>query len=164
MTPMAHRISSATAAVALLAVAGLAGPSAVSAATTPVVSGTTLTLTGDVAADRVTIADNGADLTIAVNGSVPSTDFGGQTLPANDTIDLVFDAGGGDDEITIATAGLKSVTADGGAGDDVLTGSNEGDHLIGGADDDRIVGGRGGDDVDGGAGNDVLVWNNGDGS
>src|SRR5215217_8344932 len=88
----------------------------------------------------------------------------GAALPANNTIDLVANAGGGDDEITIATANLKSVTADGGAGDDVLTGNNDADHLIGGADDDRIVGARGGDDVDGGAGNDVLVWNNGDGS
>src|SRR5215213_2852955 len=164
MTPIANRIRMATAAVALLGAAALAGPPTVSPATVPVVSGTTLTITGDDAADRVIIADNGVNLTISVNGANPSTDFGGQTLPIDNSIDLVFNAGGGDDEVTIATANLKSVTADGGAGDDVLTGNNDADHLIGGADDDRIVGARGGDDIDGGAGNDVLVWNNGDGS
>ena len=34
----------------------------------------------------------------------------------------MFNAGG-DDEITVATANLESVTADSGAGDDILTGT-----------------------------------------
>ena len=164
MTPTALRIRTATAAAALVAAAALAGPPAVSAATTPVVTGTTLTLTGDDAADRVTIADNGTNLTISVNGGAASTDFGGQTLPIDNSIDLVFNAGGGDDEITIATANLKSVTADGGAGDDILTGNLDKDALSGGDGDDRVIGGRGDDTMAGGAGNDVLVWNNGDGN
>src|SRR5215217_5227647 len=88
----------------------------------------------------------------------------GAALPANNTIDLVANAGGGDDEITITTANLKSVTADGGAGDDVITGNNDADTLSGGDGDDRIVGARGGDTMNGGTGNDVLVWNDGDGS
>jgi Ca2+-binding RTX toxin-like protein len=164
MTPTAHRIFTAATAVAALAAAALAGPPAVSAATVPTVNGTALTLTGDDAADRVVIGDNGTLLTIAVNGAAPSTDFGGQTLPADNTIDLVFNAGGGDDEITIATPNLKSVTADGGAGDDILTGNNDADTLSGGDGDDRVIGARGGDTLNGGAGNDTLVWNNGDGS
>ena len=165
MTPTPHRIRTTTAVVALLAAAALAGPPTVSAATTPEVDGTTLTLTGDDAPDRVVIGEDAAGLlTMAINGGTATTDFGGTTLPANNTIDLVADAGGGDDEITITTANLKSVTADGGAGDDVLTGNNDADALSGGDGEDRIVGARGGDAMSGGAGNDVLVWNNGDGS
>jgi Ca2+-binding RTX toxin-like protein len=165
MTPTPHRIRTTTAVVALLAAAALAGPPTVSAATTPEVDGTTLTLTGDDAPDRVVIGEDAAGLlTMAINGGTATTDFGGTTLPANNTIDLVADAGGGDDEITITTANLKSVTADGGAGDDVLTGNNDADTLSGGDGEDRIVGARGGDAMSGGAGNDVLVWNNGDGS
>src|SRR5215207_10884610 len=143
MTPIAFRIRTATAAVALLGAAALAGSPTVSAATVPVVNGTTLTLTGDNASDRVVIGDAGGLLTIAVNGAAATTDFGGTTLPANDTIDLVANGGGGDDEITIATANLKSVVADGGAGDDILTGNNDADTLSGGDGDDRLIGARG---------------------
>jgi len=164
MTPIAFRIRTATAAAALIAAAALAGPPIVSAATVPSVNGTTLTVTGDDAPDRVVIGEADGLLTIAVNGGAPTKDLGGTTLPANDTVDLVANAGGGDDELTIATAGLKSATADGGAGDDVLIGNNDADALSGGDGDDRLVGARGGDTVAGGAGNDVLVWNNGDGS
>jgi Ca2+-binding RTX toxin-like protein len=162
---MAHRIRTATTAVALLAAAALAGPPTVSAATVPTVNGTTLTLTGDDAADRVVIGENAAGLlTIAENGAAASTNFGGTTLPADNTIDLVWNAGGGDDELTITTANLETVTADGGAGDDILTGNNDADTLSGGDGDDRVIGARGGDTMNGGNGNDTLVWNNGDGS
>src|ERR671910_804228 len=132
MTPTAHRIRTATTAVALLAAAALAGPPTVSAATVPTVNGTPLTL--------------------------------GAAVPADNTIDLVFNSGGGDDELTITTANLKSVTADGGAGDDILTGNNDADTLSGGDGDDRVIGARGGDTANGGNGNDTIVWNNGDGS
>jgi Ca2+-binding RTX toxin-like protein len=161
MTPNAHRIRTTTAVAALLAAAALAGPPTVSAATTPTVNGTTLTLTGDDAADRVVVGEDAGLLTATVNGTPLNL---GAALPADNTIDLVFNAGGGDDEITITTANLKSVTADGGAGDDILTGNNDADTLSGGDGDDRVVGARGGDTMAGGAGNDVLVWNDGDGS
>jgi Ca2+-binding RTX toxin-like protein len=164
MTPSAHRIRTATTVAALLAAAALAGPPTVSAATVPTVTGTTLTLTGDDAADRVVIGEDAGNLTMTVNGGAPITDFGTGTLPANNTIDLVANAGGGDDEITITTANLRSVTADGGAGDDILTGNNDADTLSGGEGDDRVIGARGGDTMSGGNGNDTLVWNNGDGS
>src|SRR5215218_6008244 len=162
MTPTAHRIRTATTVAALLAAAALAGPPTVSAATVPTVTGTTLTLTGDDAADRVVIGEDAGNLTMTVNGGAPITDFGTGTLPANNTIDLVANAGGGDDEITITTANLRSVTADGGAGDDILTGNNDADTLSGGEGDDRVIGARGGDTMSGGNG--TLVWNNGDGS
>ena len=164
MTPTAHRIRTATTVAALLAAAALAGPPTVSAATVATVNGTTLTLTGDDAADRVVIGEDAGNLTMTVNGGAPITDFGTGTLPANNTIDLVANAGGGDDEITITTANLRSVTADGGAGDDILTGNNDADTLSGGEGDDRVIGARGGDTMSGGNGNDTLVWNNGDGS
>src|SRR5215217_6338034 len=161
MTPNAHRIRTTTAVAALLAAVALAGPPTVSAATTPTVNGTTLTLTGDDAADRVVVGEDAGLLTATVNGTPLDL---GAALPANNTIDLVANAGGGDDEITITTANLKSVTADGGAGDDVITGNNDADTLSGGDGDDRVVGARGGDTMNGGTGNDVLVWNDGDGS
>src|SRR5215208_3269401 len=142
MTPTAHRIRTSTAVAALLAAAALAGPPTVSAATAPSVDGTTLTVTGDAAADRVVIGEADGLLTLAVNGAAATKDLGGTTLPANDTIDLVVNAGGGDDEVTIATAGLKSVTADGGAGDDILTGNNDADTLSGDDGDDHVKGSR----------------------
>jgi Ca2+-binding RTX toxin-like protein len=158
---MAHRIRTATTVVALLATAALAGPPTVSAATVPTVNGTTLTLTGDDAADRVVVGEDAGQITVTVNGAPLNL---GAAVPADNTIDLVSNSGGGDDELTITTANLKSVTADGGAGDDILTGNNDADTLSGGDGDDRVIGARGGDTMNGGAGNDTLVWNNGDGS
>jgi Ca2+-binding RTX toxin-like protein len=164
MTPTAHRIRTTTAVAALLAAVALAGPPAVSAATTPTVDATTLTLAGDDASDRVVVGEAAGLLTLSVNGAPATKDIDGTTLPADNTIDLVANAGGGDDEITITTANLKSVTADGGAGDDILIGNSDADTLSGGDGDDRIVGAGGKDTMSGGAGNDVLVWNNGDGN
>jgi len=145
MTPTAHRIRTATAVAALLATAALAGPPAVSAATVPTVTGTTLTLTGDDASDRVVVGEDAGLLTVTVNGAPLNL---GAALPADNTIDLVANAGGGDDEITITTANLKSVTADGGAGDDILTGNNDADTLSGGDGDDRVIGARGNDTME----------------
>src|SRR5918993_795128 len=161
MTPTAHRTRTATTVVALLAAAALAGPPTVSAATVPTVNGTTLTLTGDDAADRVVVGEDAGQITVTVNGAPLNL---GAAVPADNTIDLLSNSGGGDDELTITTANLKSVTADGGAGDDILTGNNDADTLSGGDGDDRVIGARGGDTMNGGNGNDTLVWNNGDGS
>ena len=64
-----------------------------------------------------------------------------------------------------------TLSVDGGAGADAVSGSDgpdlilgsEGnDVLNGGGGDDRIVGDRGNDTVSGGASDDTLVWNNGD--
>ena len=163
MTPTVHRIRTAATAVAILATAALAGPPAVSAATVPTVDGTTLTLTGDDAADRVVIGEDAGKLTMAVNGGAATNQFAGVTLPADNTIDLVFNAGGGDDEITIATANLKSFTVDGGAATTCSPARRTSTTLPGGDDDDRVSApGRRHDE--GGDGNDMLVWNNGDDS
>lgn len=82
---------------------------------------------------------------------------------------------GGDDAVaaTPATGTRILLTANGGTGADVLSGTPGPDLLNGGDDadilsglggDDRVVGDRGGDAMNGGDGDDTLVWNNGDGS
>src|SRR5215218_386661 len=55
----------------------------------------------------------------------------------------------------------RSVTVDGGAGDDLLTGGAEDDQIIGGEGNDYLAGYGGNDDVDGGAGHDSLFGNGG---
>lgn len=156
---------------AAAAAAALALPASVSAAYNSAIAGTTLTLSGDAAADTLTVAETGGLLNHnqVGNGFNSPTDFdnaaaGDQTLPANNTIDLVVNAGDGDDAVTINTANLLSVTVDGQGGNDALTGNNDADNLRGGPGDDVVVGARGNDDMEGGDGNDVFIWNNGDGS
>ena len=82
--------------------------------------------------------------------------------------------GGADSLTSVDGVGARTLlSVDGGAGDDVIKGSDgpdlivggEGnDTLDGGAGDDRIVGDRGSDTMNGDAGDDTLVWNNGDGT
>lgn len=77
------------------------------------------------------------------------------------TENVVMQTGSGDDTITVndlAGTGIRTVTADGGDGNDVLNGSATGASLllIGGAGDDVLTGGRGADVLDGGSGNDIL--------
>src|SRR5829696_884520 len=171
MTPMAHRIRIATAAASLIALAGLAGPPTVSAATIPAVNGTTLTFTGDGAGDNLVIGESDGLLTQSVNGAAATKDIAGQAVPANNTINVVVNAGGGEDVVTVTTPNLASLTVDGGPGNDTITGNADDDQLRGGdgADsltggdgDDRISGDDGEDTMAGGLGNDVMVWNPGD--
>jgi Ca2+-binding RTX toxin-like protein len=74
---------------------------------------------------------------------------------------------GGDDTIT-ATNGLRTLPTalelDGGAGDDVITGSDRDDVIFGGGGDDLVRGGIGSDLIFLGAGKDTALWNPGDGS
>jgi Ca2+-binding RTX toxin-like protein len=156
---------------ALTATGALAMPALANASFGSAISGTTVTLTGDGASDALTFADAGGLLThnLTGNGFNSTSDFdnvaaGDQTVPANDTIAVVVNAGAGDDTVTLATALTGSATIDGEAGDDLITGNNDVDALRGGDGNDRVVGARGNDDVEGGNGNDTLVWNNGDGS
>jgi Ca2+-binding RTX toxin-like protein len=161
MTPT-RKYRRAAAFVAVAASAGLALPATAGATVTPVLDGTTLTVTSDADPDNITIAAAGGFLT--VNGAATAA-------PSNDTIDLVVNGGDGNDNITInlAVDQAKSITADGGSGNDILTGSDaDADALRGGDGNDRIVGRSNPDaifdDMEGGLGNDVLVWNPGDDS
>jgi hypothetical protein len=141
----------------------------------------------------------GAD-TVEVNGGTAAETFtvtsaaGGRvafarTTPAPFTLDigtserLRLNAGDGNDQFTVGT-GLTAlaISADGGGGNDTLTGSDGAETLAGGAGNDTVTGGAGNDNLAGGdgndtlvgspgndqmagdAGDDLLVWNNGDGS
>lgn len=64
---------------------------------------------------------------------------------------VVFSGGEGNDFLN-ASGTFTPITADGGAGDDIL---------IGGAGDDILIGGDGADLLIGGAGNDILIGGNG---
>ena len=138
----------------------------VSAATVPTVNGTTLTLTGDDAADtRHDRRRRQPNLGAAVNCG---SDIDRPRRPARWP-----PTSRSTSSSTPAAATTRSrsprrrpgrASADGGAGNDLLTGNNAAESSRGGDGNDRLVGARGGDTMDGGAGNDVLVWNNGDGS
>lgn len=79
---------------------------------------------------------------------------------------LVLNANGGNDSFTCTgnLAALIAITADGGAGNDTLLGSNGADVLLGGDNDDFVDGNQGNDTAFLGAGNDVFQWDPGDGS
>ena len=71
---------------------------------------------------------------------------------------------GGDDQLTVSP-GLPGllVTADGGSGNDSLTGAEEADSLVGGAGNDTLTGGGGSDLLDGQEGDDRLLARDGHG-
>src|SRR5689334_6089552 len=125
MTPSAQRIRTLTALAAVAAAAALAGPSAANAATTPTFNpvNNTATVTSDAASDAIVVGDAGGLLTVSTNGGPASTDFGGVTVPADGTVNLVVNGGDGDDTITIATPNVSSVTVDGGNGNDTINGN-----------------------------------------
>jgi Ca2+-binding RTX toxin-like protein len=79
------------------------------------------------------------------------------TEAANDR--LVVNALAGDDVVEASglAAGAIQLTADGGAGDDVLVGGDGNDTLVGGVGDDVLVGGLGLDILNGGDGDDVEI-------
>lgn len=70
-------------------------------------------------------------------------------------------AGGGDDEVSVAKDVTAPATLRGGAGDDLLVGGGGSDKLIGGNGDDRLVGWRESDLLYGGPGSDTLVGGQG---
>jgi Ca2+-binding RTX toxin-like protein len=80
--------------------------------------------------------------------------------------ELVLNASGGNDTLVCSgnLAALIHITADGGAGDDVLLGGNGADMLLGGDGNDFLDGQQGADTALMGAGDDVFQWDPGDGS
>jgi Ca2+-binding RTX toxin-like protein len=79
---------------------------------------------------------------------------------------LVLNANGGNDTFAATgnLAALIKITADGGAGNDTLTGSNGPDLLLGGDGNDLVDGNQGNDVVFLGAGDDTAVFNPSGGS
>ena len=144
------------------AAAALAAFPAVASAATVNVAPPNITVTGDDNPETITIADAGGFITV---------DGTATTATANDTFDLTVNALGGDDTVVVNTALLRTVTINGGDGndtvngspdDDIINGGNGLDTLNGGAGDDRISGNDADDTMNGDAGNDVMVWNPGD--
>ncbi|MBE2316333.1 hypothetical protein DVA67_010125 [Solirubrobacter sp. CPCC 204708] len=83
------------------------------------------------------------------------TSFSGNDVLATGAgvaMNMVIDAGSGDDTITT------------GDGNDLVNGNDGNDTLNGSGGGDRLVGDRGADTMNGGEADDTLVWNNGDGS
>lgn len=122
----------------------------------------TVVVNGTAGADNVQIVGAGSNYAI-VGLPVAITVAGSEA--ANDT--LVLNALGGSDVVnaSLTPAGqIKLLTIDGGADNDIITGSQFGDVLIGGAGADVITGGRGDDRAVMGDDNDTFVWNPGDGS
>src|SRR5207247_7331506 len=94
------------------------------------------------AGDAFTVRPNGAQAAIDRTNLVPFTvDFAAEALTVNSE--------GGDDQLTVSP-GLPGllVTADGGSGNDSLTGADEADSLFGGAGNDALNGGAGSDLLD----------------
>ena len=144
------------------AVAAVAAFPAAASAATFVVNPPNITVTGDATDETITIADNGAFITV---------DGVATTATADNTFDLTLNAGAGNDTIVVNTAQLRGITVNGEDGNDIITGSpdddilnggNGLDVLNGGAGDDRISGNNDNDTMNGDAGNDVMVWNPGD--
>ncbi|ESA35200.1 calcium-binding protein [Leptolyngbya sp. Heron Island J] len=86
-----------------------------------------------------------------INGQGGDDSFTVGDLTGSEVQFVVFSGGDGNDFLN-ASGTLTPVTADGGAGDDIL---------IGGAGDDILIGGNGADLLIGGAGNDILIGGNG---
>jgi len=127
---------------------------------------------GDGQADTVIVNGNNADNAITVSGSgtslsvtgLPTTVSIKNSEGANDT--LVINALGGNDKIaaTALPAGVAKLVVDGGAGNDMLLGSQGADIFLGGDGNDSVFGDNGNDLALLGAGDDVFQWDPGDGN
>jgi Ca2+-binding RTX toxin-like protein len=120
----------------------------------------TVEVNGATAGDAFTVAANGARVRFDRANLVPfSIDIGTSE-------NLVVNMNGGDDSLSTTgdLAALIKLTADGGAGNDTILGSNGIDLLLGGDGDDFIDGQQGNDVAFMGAGDDVFQWDPGDGS
>ena len=75
---------------------------------------------------------------------------------------VAFNGAGGNDAIAVTQDGTRIlVVANGGAGNDELSGGNEADSFFGGSGDDLLNGGGGSDLLDGGEGGDRLLARDG---
>jgi Ca2+-binding RTX toxin-like protein len=121
---------------------------------------------GDNAADSVIINATEGDDNVTVVGA-PGAGVSVQGLAATVNIvgadpaldNLFINLLGGNDILQAADlqAGVITLTADGGPGDDLMIGSHGDDTLFGGEGDDILNGGPGFDVLDGGPGNNVII-------
>ncbi|MBV5302650.1 MAG: hypothetical protein JZU70_00360, partial [Chlorobium sp.] len=96
------------------------------------------------ALEAIVLANGTNSLTLAANAAAA-------------TSNLTVTGGTGADTVNATVLG-KSVTIDGGNGNDVLIGSNQIDSILGGAGDDSITGGLLADSLNGGEGSDTYIY------
>ncbi len=95
--------------------------------------------------------DNGGVTVLGLAAQVNITGFGAEDR-------LVIRTLAGDDVVEASgLVALLRLTAEGGAGDDVLIGGPGNDTLLGGAGDDVLIGGGGVNVLDGGSGDNILI-------
>jgi Ca2+-binding RTX toxin-like protein len=148
------------------------------AGVTVTLSGSLLTITGDSAANSLTVGRTAAGA-ITLNG----TPVGGTATTAT-VSDIVMDGGAGNDTLRLdETNGpmprIKFLGGEGndqlfggsgadnllgGPGADTLVGNGGDDNLVGDAGNDKVIGGPGNDTVSLGDGSDQFTWNPGDGN
>ena len=163
---------------AALALAATPAASAAVTATFSPGSGT-LSVSGDGAANTITVSRNAAGAILVNNGAVAVR--GGTPTVANTALIQVSSLGG-HDTVTLneANGALPRANLFGGAGNDTLTGGSGADQLFGqagndtllgrggldflfgGSENDTLTGGDADDQVFGQSGNDRMVWNPGD--
>jgi hypothetical protein len=149
-----------------------AAPPAGAAISSASIDGSVATLNLDGANDVETVSVSGGLLAhTGVGGGLQSTldwDSGEKevTLPADGTVHVVVNGGGGNDTLVVlgGRIGVADATLNGDAGDDFLAGSETDDTLSGGDGNDMLVGRPGVDVMSGGPGDDTFEWNNGDSS
>ena len=120
---------------------------------------------GDGQPDTVTVEGTSGDDVAVVQGNAAGAAVFGLAAQINITgaeaanDRLVVNTLAGDDVVEASglEAGAIRLTADGGAGDDVLVGGDGADTLLGGAGDDVLIGGLDLDILDGGLGDNVVI-------
>ena len=128
-------------------------------------AGTPNTGVGDNAADTVIVTGTSSNDVATVTGTPAGVTVLGLAATVNvagsdPALDqLIIKMLDGDDVVTATDLqdGVIKLTADGGPGDDVLTGSAGADVLLGGDGDDVLNGGPGTDVLDGGPGNNIVI-------
>jgi Ca2+-binding RTX toxin-like protein len=121
--------------------------------------------TGDTQPDNVIVhGTNGDDVSLVAGDATGVSAFGLAAQvnitgaeAANDRLTVNALAGEDVVEASGLAAGAIQLTADGGAGNDVLVGGDGNDVLHGGPGDDVLVGGPGNDVLDGGDGDDIEI-------
>ncbi|MGH7179054.1 MAG: calcium-binding protein, partial [Tepidisphaeraceae bacterium] len=116
-----------------------------------------LEVRADAAGSSVVISESSGDVVVSVDGS-PET-----FSPSFESLRVI--GGAGNDVISIGDdlpSAIKTISADGGGGDDEISGSNASERLDGGEGKDTIDGGDGEDTIDGGDGDDSLRGGDGD--
>jgi Ca2+-binding RTX toxin-like protein len=137
------------------------------AAVVPDIQDRVLTVTGDDAAELITLRIPAASPTsLEIDLGDGTADF---RIPRTrfDAVRVV--AGGGDDRVRIDDGGTRfpltvPTTVLGGAGNDALTGGRGAETLLAGDGADKVAGGGGADVVDLGAGDDRYDWRAADGN